>query len=392
MSCICEFATSSQCNARCFMPLSIYRLHTKSCAANRPRHDRNYRKCNCTIHVSGSIAPGDFIRESLHTREWSAASKRILEAEARGWWKSAPGNDKGKPVSEAFDAFLADAESVGGRRLKPQSAAKYRTLQRRLNEFCKAERLISIADITGDDLRAFRARWPPGARAAANHIARLKCVFQWFVDQGWIESNPAAVIKAPKLLRSMATQKQPFSEAEMERMLDLAKESPGLYALVLLLRTTGLRIGDAALLRSENIIDGHVHLVTAKTSSQVNQPLQPEVLAALDTLPKITKDGSEYYFLLGRSTRMQTAAELWRRRLIRLMRAAEVSKPHHPHRFRHTMAVSLLLEDMSTENVSKLLTHSSPQITSQFYSSWSKERQAKLAEELRKTWKPKKAA
>ena len=54
----------------------------------------------------------------------------------------------------------------------------------------------------------------------------------------------------------------------------------------------------------------------------------------------------------------------------------------HPHRFRDTFAVSLLLKGVSLDNVSKLLGHSSIKITERHYAPWVKARQEQLEAEV----------
>jgi len=58
----------------------------------------------------------------------------------------------------------------------------------------------------------------------------------------------------------------------------------------------------------------------------------------------------------------------------------------HPHRFRDTFAVSLLLKGVSSEIVSKLLGHSSIKVTERHYSPWIKARQELLETEVRRIW------
>jgi len=73
-----------------------------------------------------------------------------------------------------------------------------------------------------------------------------------------------------------------------------------------------------------------------------------------------------YFFWTGEGKR-DTAEENWRRSLRKLFALAKVTGGH-PHRFRDTFAVELLLAGVPLERVSVLLGHSSVRVTEKHYS------------------------
>jgi integrase len=82
----------------------------------------------------------------------------------------------------------------------------------------------------------------------------------------------------------------------------------------------------------------------------------------------------------------ETLAGHWRRTFRRLCEIAGV-QGGHPHRFRDTLAVELLLEGVPIERVSVLLAHSSVKITERHYAPWVQARQAQLESDLVRAWR-----
>ena len=184
--------------------------------------------------------------------------------------------------------------------------------------------------------------------------------------------------------------RSPFDDDEMTRILTAADTlaswgsfGPKARAMVLMLRYSGLRMQDAACLERGRVTEGRLFVYTQKTGTPVYCPLPPDVVTALDA---VTNAHPDYFFWDGQSAR-ETTVKSWNRVFIKLFKAA--APPiigGHPHRFRDTFAVSLLVKGVSLESVSKLLGHTSIKVTERHYAPWVKARQDQLESDVKRTW------
>lgn len=366
--------------------LSLYRLHTKRCSARRDRLDRGYRKCSCPIHVEGKCGD-EFVRKGLQTSNWQRAQQRVMEAEARGSWDPLPEDKSAQLITlaEAKTRFLRDAEF--GRRLGESTLKKYRLMLKHLEQFAAKQGLLYLKQLDSSALRDFRDTWQLGPRTALKKLERVKAFFRFAAENNWISANPAKIVRGPANIRD--THKLPFDPAEMERITKACHEvriqnfsNDEVLAFVLLLRYSGLRIGDAAMLTIDRFKGDDLYLYTQKSGTHVYVPLPPIVM---NTIRGIKLRHAKYLFTGPESLRMDTASDLWRRKLGHVFRAAKI-QGGHPHRFRHTFAVELLKKGVPMEEVSILLGHSSVRITEKHYASWVPARQEILKSHVAKTW------
>ena len=138
-----------------------------------------------------------------------------------------------------------------------------------------------------------------------------------------------------------------------------------------------MRISDAASCAVDRLSGNRPFLYTQKTGVPVYVPFPPFVVEALEACPRISE---RHWFWTGVGSK-ETLAGNWRRTFRRLCKIAGV-QGGHPHRFRDTLAVELLLDGMLIERVSVLLGHSSIKITERHYAPWVKARQAQLELDL----------
>ncbi|HTG29893.1 MAG TPA: tyrosine-type recombinase/integrase, partial [Methylomirabilota bacterium] len=200
--------------------------------------------------------------------------------------------------------------------------------------------------------------------------------------------NPAKALKMPKNTEPPV---EPFTPEEVDKILAAIKDYPDkqngirLRALILLLRYSGLRLGDAVTISRDRIEDGTLILRTEKTGTRVRVPLPQEVTDAIAACP-----GPRYPFWSGNGKRKSVVTD-WQRSLKRLFDIAGVHGAH-AHRYRHTFPCEMLMAGVSLTIVAKLLGHGSEAITERHYGAWVKGRQEQLEVAVRQAFPSKFAA
>jgi integrase len=242
-------------------------------------------------------------------------------------------------------------------------------------------------------LREFRATWKNRNLSAKKKLEQMRGFFRFWVRCGVLTGNPTLELDAP-IVKQLPT--LPFERSEIARILyacdhlyiytDNYKRvgqpnAKRIKALVLLLRYSGLRIGDAVTLQVSRIADGKVFLRTAKTGTHITCPLPPIALDALEVCPR---SNPLYFFWTGKCSR-GTVARDWHSKLAKVFTAAKIPNAH-PHRFRDTFAVEQLLSGTPIDQVSALLGHSSIKVTERHYAPWVKARQEQLEANVIRSW------
>ena len=280
--------------------LTIYRRHSRKCP-HRSK-GRQWRKCNCPINLEGQLGE-KYVRESLGIRSWEAAQAKVRDLEAESLFPDEePIEDGPVTIEHAVDEFLKDAKA---RHVADSTYTKLRyTLQIQLKEFARSKGFVNIREFDVSSIREFRQTWKDAPISALKRLERVRSFFRFCQASGWVQTNPAAAVKPPKITTPPT---MPFDQKEFEKILKGCDEfsANGRYkdknririkALVLLMRHSGLRIGDAVLLKRERITNGRLFLHTQKTGTPVYLPLPPVVLSALQEIGEIHP---EYYFWTG---------------------------------------------------------------------------------------------
>jgi integrase/recombinase XerD len=388
--------------------LNLYRRHTAKCTKGYAQHDRKASNCKCIVYAEGKLkSDSPYIKESTGTRSLEQARRIVVAAELRGFWDrnlsyenvepagrvseiapTLPGQSPGgKSVSEVVREFLKEAVSPKGRNLSVSTHSKYKTLLKRLEQFCGERGFQTLREIDLEVLRSFRNSWPTGSRATINNVQRLRTFYRFCLGNKWVDENIAADLQCPKKIKP--TQKLPFTEEEFHRIMQAVATvdwdeqqtvtRSELECFILTMRYSGLRISDVALLRMDRIQGNQLGLYQTKPGEWVMVPLPHWLLHLL----RKTRQTNGYLFCRG-SKRLETATDLWRRRIQKVFAAAGVTGT--PHRFRHTFAVDLLSKGVDIKHVSMLLGHSSVTITERHYAAWVKSRQDALTADVERAY------
>ena len=363
--------------------LRLYRRHRSSC----PHRSERYRRCQCPIYVEGSLG-GESVRKSLDLTSWEAASDLIARWNAAGQIGAV--RIEIPSITEAVAKHLADAH---GRNLKAASIKKIRdVIERRFLGFCARCGFRALRQLSVDAVREFRNELVQyySPNSAKKRLEYVQAFFRFCHQSGWIAVNPALVVKPPRVVE---TDVETFEPNEIQRMLAVADSfttrgkfrggnRQRIRAMILLLRYSGLRISDAAVLAREQLQRDKISLRTIKTGSMVWCPLPPHAVSALNESPS---DDERYFFWNG-SCRPDSAVKVWERTFQRVFELAEI--PEHKafvHNFRHTFATDLLTEGIPIEDVATLLGNS-VQVVQKHYAHLVKARRDRLEQRVRTLW------
>jgi integrase len=352
--------------------LTLFRRHLKGCKF--AKKGRKHRHCGCPLSVEGKLH-GRMVRRSLDLRNWEAAQTLVRDWEISG---------DSVIVKDAVDRFLADRKSM---RLSDAMMRKYEAVAKELkDEFGN----LTVKSVSVDDIRKLREGWKLAPITSHKRLEMVRKFFQFCVDSEWIQRNPAKLVKLPPPKYDPTL---PFTPQAMEKILWAAESireahpkipagtEKKLYALVLLMRYSGLRISDACMLRRGQLEKGTLFLRQEKTKHHVSIPLPKSVIAALGACD----EGNEYYFY-NQIGKPKSCITEWQQRLKLVYDMAGV-KDGHSHRLRDTFSVDLLSKGVPIDVVSKLLGHRSIKTTEKHYAPWVKARQDALEEAVKATWR-----
>jgi len=316
-------------------------------------------------------------------------------AEAQLTTTGEPGVPPGKTLAEAVDRFLEshgeiDSEGKYLGNSNQSTWRKYKSTLMRLVLFFQ-DRNIRLIDFQLELLEDFRRTRKIGLSTWQTERQILITFFNYCVHHGWISTNPARRLKAPRNLKPNDV--VPYTLQEETQIFAACNSIGGgkyhqsgdyeqrrAYGMIMIHRHTALRISDVATFPKDAVSwdpdnkTWRIRVRTQKSGEPVYLPIPERLKLLLDALPlpRNAEKGCPYYFWSGHSSR-RSVASIAGQTLRTVFKKSGV-KNAHSHRFRHTLATRFLEEGATFEQVADILGNS-PAIVRKHYGKWSKGRQ-----------------
>lgn len=224
------------------------------------------------------------------------------------------------------------------------------------------DKMLGIIDknvkaVTTDDLRKYLSDYqsrPTVSKQSVDNIRRnLSSFFTWLEDENYILKSPVRRIHK---IKTSKTVKETYSDDEMERLRDSCTEIRNL-AMIELLSSTGMRVGELVLLNIDDInFNERECIVLGKGDKERIVYFDARTKLHLLEYLKRRVDNNPALFVGLRSPHNRLGIGGIELMIRKLGRSIGV-KNCHPHKFRRTMATVAIDKGMPIEQVQKLLGH-----------------------------------
>jgi site-specific recombinase XerD len=278
--------------------------------------------------------------------------------EAARVYNFASGKGSGNAEQHNLIKLFLDAKRIEG--CSPKTLTNYGD---RL-EFIITTFLRKSADeVTTEDLRRyFGFRQDKISPVSMNNERRvLLSFFSWLENEEWIAKSPMrriGVFKEPTRIKHVITDEQ------MLKLLDYCRDKPRELALIELLASTGMRVGELVKLnRSDIDFQNRECIVFGKGRKERRVFFDAATKTHLQNYLNSRRDDDPALFVSYCSRRLQAGGiEVLLRNIGNVVGVPKV----HPHKFRRTLATKAIAKGMPLEQVQHMLGHKCIQVTTMY--------------------------
>lgn len=214
-----------------------------------------------------------------------------------------------------------------------------------------------IVTITTDDLRSYLSEYQmqnQSSKTTLDNIRRImSSFFSWLEDEEYVVKSPVRRIHKVKSGRSI---KNTFSDEELEQIRDVC-DNPRDLAMIDLLASTGMRVGELVRLKKRDIdFEERECIVLGKGDCERKVYFDARTKIHLQEYLDRRSDSNCSLFVSFNRPFKELNISGVESRLKVLGRKAKIDEIH-PHKFRRTLATQAIDKGMPIEQVQKLLGH-----------------------------------
>lgn len=215
----------------------------------------------------------------------------------------------------------------------------------------------NVREMETDDLRAYLTDYQQEknpSKVTVDNIRRiLSSFFSWLEDEDYILKSPVRRIHKVK---AALTIKETYTDEALEKMRDNCEE-PRDLALIDMLASTGMRVGELVLLNKDDInFEERECVVLGKGSKERVVYFDARTKIHLQNYLQGRTDDNPALFVSLRAPHERLKIGGIERRLRELGKRLDIEKVH-PHKFRRTLATMAIDKGMPIEQLQQLLGH-----------------------------------
>ena len=260
---------------------------------------------------------------------------------------------------QLLDNFLA-AKRIEG--CSEKSLTYYRTTIETMTVKVKK----NVREMETDDLRTYLTEYQQeknSSKVTVDNIRRiLSSFFSWLEDEDYILKSPVRRIHKVK---AALTIKETYTDEALEKMRDNCEE-PRDLALIDMLASTGMRVGELVLLNRDDInFEERECVVFGKGSKERMVYFDARAKIHLQNYMQERTDDNPALFVSLRAPHERLKIGGVERRVRELGKKLDIEKVH-PHKFRRTLATMAIDKGMPIEQLQLLLGHKRIDTTLQY--------------------------
>lgn len=221
---------------------------------------------------------------------------------------------------------------------------------------------VDMNAISTDQLKAYLVDVSEHLKPSSlgHRVRCIRSLFKWTYDEGYIQKNPAAKLKEPKLGKRIP---KFLSELEIEHLRE-ACENPMENALFEFFYSTGCRIGEVVRLNRDDI-DFHTNSVIVHGKGDKEREVYFNTRCSLWLKRYLDErdDLETCLFITERKPKRRMSIDLIRYIIKRISKRSGLKKEIHPHQLRHSYATHMINNGAPIDVIQSLMGHEKTETT-----------------------------